>query len=66
MFEFLSMINKFVVCELDLVKDSCGVYKEEDSGEFKTIVSFECKGIEPVEYSFEVSYLILEFHLCVG
>ncbi|KAF4533503.1 hypothetical protein B566_EDAN000988 [Ephemera danica] len=38
---------------IDIIKDSNSVYKEEDSGEFKTIVSFECKGIEPVEYTFE-------------
>lgn len=26
-------------------------YTEEDSGKFKTIVAFDCRGIEPVEFS---------------
>jgi Eukaryotic protein of unknown function (DUF866) len=38
----------------DVVKGSYKEYHEDDSGKFKTIVSFVCKGIEPSEFSFEV------------
>ncbi|XP_065349496.1 UPF0587 protein CG4646 [Cloeon dipterum] len=38
---------------IDVVKGSYKEYTEEDSGKFKTIVSFTCKGIEPVQFSFE-------------
>lgn len=26
-------------------------YSAEDSGKFKTIVSFDCRGVEPIEFS---------------
>jgi hypothetical protein len=38
----------------DVVKGSYKEYHEDDSGKFKTIVSFVCKGIEPSEFNFEV------------
>ncbi|XP_050512574.1 UPF0587 protein CG4646 [Diabrotica virgifera virgifera] len=36
---------------LDIVPGSNGKYTNEDSGKFKTIVSFECRGIEPFEFA---------------
>ena len=27
------------------------MYNEEDCGKFKTIVGFECRGMEPIEFS---------------
>jgi Eukaryotic protein of unknown function (DUF866) len=44
----------FASLSTDVVKGSYKEYNEDDSGKFKTIVSFVCKGIEPSEFSFEV------------
>ncbi|XP_059468826.1 UPF0587 protein CG4646 [Neocloeon triangulifer] len=38
---------------IDVVKGSSKEYTEDDSGKFKTIVSFTCKGIEPFQFAFE-------------
>ena len=39
----------------DILGDSIQSYNEEDTEQFKTIVTFECRGIEPVEFSPRVS-----------
>ncbi|XP_018576373.1 UPF0587 protein CG4646 [Anoplophora glabripennis] len=36
---------------LDIVQGSNGKYTSDDQGSFKTIVTFDCRGIEPVEFS---------------
>ena len=35
---------------MDIIEGSQAPYIEDDSGEFKTIVSFDCRGVEPVEF----------------
>uniref|UniRef100_A0A336KZU9 CSON001249 protein n=1 Tax=Culicoides sonorensis TaxID=179676 RepID=A0A336KZU9_CULSO len=51
-------VNFFIKCKLcmressiDIVEGSNGIYTENDVGKFKSIVSFDCRGIEPVEFS---------------
>jgi hypothetical protein len=29
---------------------SVGVYTEEDAGKFKTFITFDCRGMEPIEF----------------
>ncbi|XP_057671733.1 UPF0587 protein CG4646 [Diorhabda carinulata] len=36
---------------LDIVPGSNGKYTNEDVGKFKTLVTFECRGIEPFEFT---------------
>lgn len=36
---------------LDIVKDSNGKLTGEDQGKFKTIVTFDCRGIEPIDFN---------------
>lgn len=35
-----------------------GVYTTDDSGSYKLIVSFDCRGIEPVEFSPRAGWLV--------
>ena len=46
----------------DIVKDSLVSYGSEDSEQFKTIVVFDCRGVEPVEFSPRVCHVALSAH----
>lgn len=35
----------------DIMRDTITAYNAEDSGKFKTIVVFDCRGVEPIEFS---------------
>ena len=35
-----------------------GAYTEDDSGKFKTIITFDCRGIEPVEFDPRGGYVV--------
>ncbi|CAH8580189.1 unnamed protein product [Dicrocoelium dendriticum] len=39
------------VGHIDIVPDSVTPYNAEDSGEFKTIVTFECRGVDLLSFS---------------
>ncbi|KAI8125004.1 UPF0587 protein [Lucilia cuprina] len=43
---------------IDVVEKSNDVYTQEDSGKFKTIVVFDCRGAEPVEFSPRVGWIV--------
>ncbi|XP_037825664.1 UPF0587 protein CG4646 [Lucilia sericata] len=43
---------------IDVVEKSNAVYTQEDSGKFKTIVVFDCRGAEPVEFSPRVGWIV--------
>ncbi|CAG9858655.1 unnamed protein product [Phyllotreta striolata] len=51
--------NNFVIkCKLcgrenslDIIPGSNGKYTNEDSGKYKTIITFDCRGIEPTEFT---------------
>ncbi|KAH8372837.1 hypothetical protein KR009_006111 [Drosophila setifemur] len=50
--------NFFMKCKMcgrensiDIVEKSNAAYMTDDSGQFKTIVIFDCRGVEPVEFS---------------
>ncbi|XP_038067914.1 CXXC motif containing zinc binding protein-like [Patiria miniata] len=55
-----SMVSKCKMCgrenHIDILKDSYKAYNVEDSGSFKTIVGFECRGMEPVEFSPRIGF----------
>lgn len=55
-----SMVSKCKFCSressMDILKDSIKPYNEEDSERFKTVVAFECRGIEPVDFSPRVGF----------
>jgi hypothetical protein len=35
---------------MDIEESSLTEYKEDDVGKFKTIVVFDCRGLEPIDY----------------
>lgn len=39
----------------DIIRDSIKPYCDKDVGKFATIVAFDCRGIEPVDFSPRVS-----------
>jgi len=50
-----SLVIKCKLCKrensIDIVSDSLKAYSEEDMGKFKTIVVFDCRGVQPVDFS---------------
>ncbi|XP_065070016.1 UPF0587 protein v1g245604-like isoform X5 [Rhopilema esculentum] len=50
-----SVVSKCKLCSrensIDIVKDSYKPYNLEDSGKFKKIAQFECRGMEPTDFS---------------
>ena len=49
----------------DIIKDTIKPYNAEDSSKFKTIVAFECRGVEPTAFSPRVNDLF-ETHVYVN
>ena len=41
----------------DILRDTIKPYNAEDSNKFKTIVVFDCRGVEPIDFSPRVSYI---------
>eukprot|EP00112_Aurelia_sp_Birch-Aquarium-sp1_P000828 Seg1079.10 transcript_id=Seg1079.10/GoldUCD/mRNA.D3Y31 product="UPF0587 protein v1g245604" protein_id=Seg1079.10/GoldUCD/D3Y31 len=50
-----SLVSKCKLCSrdnsADIMKDSIKSYDIENSGQFKAVVAFECRGMEPVDFS---------------
>lgn len=42
----------------EIVKDSVKPYTESDSNNWKTIVSFDCRGCEPTSFSFRNGFTV--------
>ncbi len=50
----------FDVCKnffADILKDTIASYNESDENSFKTIVAFDCRGVEPTDFSPRVSIM---------
>uniref|UniRef100_A0A671K881 CXXC motif containing zinc binding protein n=1 Tax=Sinocyclocheilus anshuiensis TaxID=1608454 RepID=A0A671K881_9TELE len=49
-----SMVQKCKLCSrensIDILRDTITPYNAEDSERYKTIVQFECRGLEPVDF----------------
>ena len=49
------MVSRCKLCSrdnsMDILRDSIASYDAENSGSFKRIVSFECRGMEPTDFS---------------
>ncbi|XP_065367616.1 UPF0587 protein CG4646 [Calliphora vicina] len=43
---------------IDVVEKSNAVYTQEDSGKFKTIVVFDCRGAEPMDFSPRIGWIV--------
>ena len=43
-------IEYVVVCVTDIIKDSLCAYCAEDMPQFKTVVAFDCRGVEPTDF----------------
>lgn len=50
-----SLVMKCKLCSrenhIDIIRDSIKPYCDTDAGKFATIVAFDCRGIEPVDFS---------------
>lgn len=48
------MVIKCKMCSrentIDIIEDSVASYTEDDVGQFKSIVTFDCRGIEPIDF----------------
>lgn len=53
-------VNKNILSIKTIVSQSQipGVYTEADSGKFRSIVSFDCRGIEPTEFDPRGGYIV--------
>jgi len=55
-----SLVLKCKLCKrensIDILKDSLSPYLEDDVPKFKTIVTFDCRGVEPVDFSPRVGW----------
>jgi len=45
-----------VVCITDIIKDSLCAYFADDMPQFKTVVAFDCRGVEPTDFEPRVCY----------
>uniref|UniRef100_M3XIX3 CXXC motif containing zinc binding protein n=2 Tax=Latimeria chalumnae TaxID=7897 RepID=M3XIX3_LATCH len=48
------MVQKCKLCSrensIDILRDTITPYNAEDTDKFKTVVKFECRGLEPVDF----------------
>lgn len=56
-----SMVLKCKLCgrenSIDILKDTIKPYTADDSNKFKTVVAFDCRGVEPVDFSPRVGFV---------
>lgn len=56
-----NFVSKCKLCgrenSMDIIKDSITEYTIEDSNTFKTMVAFDCRGLEPFDFSPRVCYV---------
>ncbi|XP_060070390.1 CXXC motif containing zinc binding protein-like [Ylistrum balloti] len=56
-----SLVMRCKLCSrensIDIIKDSIKPYNIDDSGKFKTVVVFDCRGMEPVDFSPRVGFM---------
>ncbi|KAL4235956.1 hypothetical protein ACF0H5_004344 [Mactra antiquata] len=50
-----TMVIKCKLCSrensIDIMPDTIKPYNDDDSGKFKTVVVFDCRGVEPIDFS---------------
>jgi len=50
-----SLVTKCKLCgrdnSIDILKETLAEYNADNSGSFKSIVTFECRGMEPIDFS---------------
>lgn len=52
------MMNSFLYFYyIDIIPESLASYNDEDQGKFKTVVQFDCRGMEPCDFSPRVGLL---------
>ncbi|KAH3695671.1 hypothetical protein DPMN_083129, partial [Dreissena polymorpha] len=55
-----SLVLKCKLCSrensIDILPDTISSYNAEDSNQFKTVVVFDCRGVEPVDFSPRVGF----------
>ncbi|XP_054764182.2 CXXC motif containing zinc binding protein-like [Lytechinus pictus] len=55
-----SMVSKCKLCSrensIDILKDFIKPYLIDKNNQFQTVVAFDCRGMEPVEYSFRAGF----------
>ncbi|XP_064575463.1 CXXC motif containing zinc binding protein isoform X3 [Zonotrichia leucophrys gambelii] len=61
-----TMVQKCKLCSrensIDILSQTIKPYNAEDSEKFKTIVEFECRGLEPVDFQPQLEQTKLEDH----
>jgi len=46
-----------LVCVADIIKESLCAYHADDVPQFKTVVAFDCRGVEPTDFEPRVRLL---------
>ncbi len=52
-----------IPCVADIIKESITSYTDNDENSFKTIVAFDCRGVEPTDFSPRVTVRKQTHHL---
>lgn len=56
-----SLVLKCKLCarenSIDIIKESLGKYTDDDENKFKTIVVFDCRGVEPTDFSPRIGWV---------
>lgn len=50
-----------VVCVADIIKESLCAYSADDMPRFKTVVAFDCRGIEPTDFEPRVCSFLYQY-----
>lgn len=50
------MSKKIPFMSSDIIPESLKSYNDEDQGKFKTVIQFDCRGMEPCEFSPRVNF----------
>jgi len=65
----ITVVYVDVVYVADIIKESLCAYCADDMPRFKTVVAFDCRGIEPTDFAPRVClffYKLYECLMCIG
>ena len=62
----MSYVVSAVSSAADIIKESIKPYNIDDSNTFKSVIEFECRGLEPIEFDPRVRQLrnLSVIHVC--
>jgi len=58
-YTLLCTLEYIVVCVADIIKESLCSYCADDMPQFKTVVAFDCRGVEPTDFEPRVCWFFM-------